>query len=262
MLETKSVINTYKELEQELLKNDSAFMRFTKEHSLRGAELAQMYQAMQRISIEAAISIERGREELNLKNREVALLEEKTRQELELSSLNANAQLKTQQAETLKSLIQGEAMQRSIGDNAAINKSNAYVGFLNVAGNAEERAAITEHSRNVIATINEINSRATTTFNPLLDKLRAELIGDVGENLNKEVFLHLPKVVLNKGESIKIMGMTSLEGAVKLVVGKKEFLDTKTIYYTGENAGEVKVSFSVQNGGKWISDSAILKVEE
>lgn len=263
MLETKVVLDTFKELEESLLASNSSFMKFTKEHTLRGAELASVYNAMQKISIEAAIAIVRGKEELELKNREVSLVEEKTRQEIALGAATANAQLKIHKAEALKSLIQGEAMQRSIGDNAAINKSNAYVGFLNVAGNAEERAAIEQHSKGVVATINEINSKPTTIFNPLLDALRKDL-NNVLEIENKEVFVLLPKVCITKGESIKVLGGSSFgNNACKFEIGDKVYSNVQTLYITGDNAGELTITFSVQNDkNAWVSDSVILKVKE
>lgn len=47
-------------------------------------------------------------------------------------------------------------MLRSLKDNTAINRANAYVNFLQVVGNANNESAIAAHSSNVIRTINRI----------------------------------------------------------------------------------------------------------
>ncbi|MDA3968050.1 hypothetical protein PF022_08815, partial [Helicobacter sp. WB40] len=95
----------------------------------------------------------------------------KTRQEIELAVLNAKAQARLSQSEAVKSLVQAHSMVESIPQNAAINRANAYVGFLNVVGNASNETAITEHSKNVIQVINQIVSKEIPNYKEILDKL-------------------------------------------------------------------------------------------
>ena len=210
------------------------------------------------LAINAALSLE----EIELKERELALGEEKTRQEIELAVLNAKAQARLSQSEAVKSLVQAHSMVESIPQNAAINRANAYVGFLNVVGNASNESAISQHARNVTSVINQIVSREIPNYKEILDKLKENIQGliHIGSG-SKEVFIHAPKQLLYIDEEIRLLGFSAYgNNEARFKVGEKT-INSKSLIYTPTEIGEVEIIFEAQNDdGRWVSDKIILQV--
>ncbi|TLD83964.1 hypothetical protein LS70_003920 [Helicobacter sp. MIT 11-5569] len=96
-------------------------------------------------------------------------------EDLELSWYAAKAQNKIQLAEALKSLIQSESILEGVLTNAQINRSNAYVGFLNVVGNATESAAISSHAEGCLESINAINVAKIDGYGNLIKEIREDI---------------------------------------------------------------------------------------
>ena len=134
------------ELVLEAMYQRSDFMKEAKKYNFSGQEYATLMTSMGQLALQTALAIEEAKlkergfvfetysqkKQLDFKERELGIMEEKTRLELEITSLNAKANIRQNQAENIKSLVQAESISRSVGDNAAINQANAYVGFLNV----------------------------------------------------------------------------------------------------------------------------------
>ncbi|KAA6234357.1 hypothetical protein FMM56_00970 [Campylobacter sp. LR264d] len=226
---------------------DSEFFKFIKNSSFSDESLATILGDFAKTAMQGALNLE----ELEMKDRELSLMEEKTRQELEIGLLNAKSANRNAQAETLKSLIQAESMVRSVSDNAAINKANSYVGFLNVVGNASESDAIASHSSNVVKTISGINTNKLEGYDEPLKKFKNEIfelinIGDGG----KEVFIFSPKLELLRGEFIKIMGFTIYENTTcRFIINDDEDkpIYTRTLLYKSDDLGEIKIRFECEN---------------
>lgn len=212
------------------------------------------------LAINASLSLE----EIELKERELSLGEEKTRQEIELAVLNAKAQARLSQSEAVKSLVQAHSMVESIPQNAAINRANAYVGFLNVVGNASNEGAISEHSKNVIEVINQIVSKEIPNYKEILDKLKESIQGliHIGSG-SKEVFIYAPKLLLYVDEEIRLLGFSAYGNNPCRFKYEDKILESKSLIYTPKVAGEVEITFESQNDEKeWISDKLILRVIE
>ena len=216
------------------------------------------------LAMQAALKLE----ELELQERQIALAEEKTRQELELAIINAKNVNQHTLAETLKSVIQADSMARSVKDNAAINKANAHIGFINVVGNAQERGAISNHSNKVVSTIDLID---TSDLNPKYKQLLDTIRDDIENALNKgdgckEVAVFIPRLEVLVNERIRVLGFSSYgNNATKFSINGQETQgdDKKTLLFTASKVGKYTITFSAQNdAGQWVSDSAIIEVRD
>ncbi|MFC3847887.1 hypothetical protein ACFOPX_04995 [Helicobacter baculiformis] len=98
-------------------------------------------------------------EELHLQESAQNVQEEQIRAKMGIDYLNAQYTLQATKAQTLSALIQCQSMLKSLKDNAAINRANAYVSFLQVVGSASNTSAIAQHAQNVIHTINQIGTQ-------------------------------------------------------------------------------------------------------
>lgn len=221
------------------------------------SELALALKELAQTASQTALSLE----ELELKDRQMALEEEKTRQELELASLNAKAQNKIHLSEALKSLVQSESMAKSLTHNAQINRANAYVGFLNVVGNAASAAAIAPHSSSVVSAINNISLDKLEQYSPLFDNLKGILQEALKGGGNKEVFIYAPKMTIEVGETLRLLGCHTFgDNPSKFIIDGKETIG-KNVNVCKEEAGVIAVEFKAQNTAReWISDRMEIKV--
>lgn len=121
---------------------NSEFSQHLQTYNFDSQTLSEVLVSMLAESMKTALSLK----EQDIKEREIALNEEKIRQEIEISSNASNINNKINLAESLKSLIQAEAMLKSVNDNALINRANASVAFLSTVGNAEQTSAIATHA--------------------------------------------------------------------------------------------------------------------
>lgn len=266
------------ELVLEALYKKSDFMKEVKNYNFSGQEYATLMTNMGQLALQTTLAIEEARlkergfefetyaqrKQLDFKERELGVMEEKTRLELEITSLNAKANIRQNQAENIKSLVQAESISRSVGDNAAINQANAYVGFLNVMGNAAELAVAEKHAQNVISVLNNINTNDITAYEPIFEKLRkeAEEIVNAGEGA-KEVWIYATKSVCEVGEKVKVMGFSVFgDNPVRFIVGGRE-VESKTILFSAESVGVFEIAFEAQNqSGEWVKDKTQIAVIE
>lgn len=264
------------ELVLEAMYQRSDFMKEAKKYNFSGQEYATLMTSMGQLALQTALAIEEAKlkergfvfetysqkKQLDFKERELGIMEEKTRLELEITSLNAKANIRQNQAENIKSLVQAESISRSVGDNAAINQANAYVGFLNVMSNAAELATAEKHAQNVIAVLNKINTEDITAYQPIFDKLRKEAEGIVnaGEGA-KEVWVYATKSVCEVGDKVKVMGFSVFgDNPTKFIVNNKQ-VEGKTILFSAESAGIYEIVFEAQNQSRqWESDKTQIAV--
>ncbi|MFP6202426.1 hypothetical protein ACLGCJ_08005 [Helicobacter pylori] len=83
-------------------------------------------------------------EQLALNEEAQGLQSEQVRAKMQIDFLGMQANLQNAKAETLNKLIQCQAMLKSLKDNAAINRANAFVSLLQVQANAANQ--ITFHN--------------------------------------------------------------------------------------------------------------------
>ena len=257
----KSFTENFKCVEEVVF--ESKILNYAKNTNLSKDALAQILTQSLNFCLQSALNLE----ELELKAKSEAMNLEKMRTELELAILNSKASIKQANAEAMKSVIQAKSMLRSVKDNAAINKTNAYVGFLNVVGNASEQAAIKPHTNNVIATINQIDtSSMPASLNAPLDRLL-----DSNEYLgSKEVMIHAPKLLLEIGEYIELKGFSSLgEAPCRFVLIKDktriiQLENSKSYLLAATHTGSFIYAFEVfdSSKNKWIKDEIEIEVVE
>lgn len=237
---------------------ESKTFEFLKSSGLDKDALAQISTEILKQALQGALSFE----EMSYKAKASALEIDKMRNEMELSIKNAKMQIKQIQAEAVKSLIQAAAIIRSVSDNAAINKANAYVSFLNTVGNASEQAAIKQHAVNVINTISLINDAKMTDFDHILPKLISEEDADFG---SKSVLIHTTKSIITLNEDLEIKGISTYgESECYFSVNDKITVrNSKNFIFNSSEEGQFKISFVVQkNKTQTVQDSLILKVEK
>lgn len=161
---------------------------------------------LNKLCLEIAVKLE----ELEYRDREISILELKTRQEMELGIITLRNQNVISQAEALKSLIQAESMARSVVDNAAINKASAFVGYLNVIANAQNASAANNSASIVKNCIDLINTDNIAGLEkPFADvKALLEKLGVQGSGA-RDVYIYTPRLELKLGERVKILGFSS-----------------------------------------------------
>ena len=167
---------------------------------------------LHKLATECALKLE----ELEYQDRQISLNEEKIRQEIEISTLKAKADIGLTQAEALKSIVQAECMVLAVGDNAAINRVNARVSMLNVVGNAANTSAISGSTTIYNDTLGDIDS--------IRDRNNAEWVGsyrqvlpalkdkakEILSNKNgvREVFIYTPRLEIQTKERVKLYGIS------------------------------------------------------
>ncbi len=256
-MNTTRYLQNFSKIQENIL--ESSFVKTLKDYNITPAEQTQFFVQILQVAMSGAMNLE----ELEFKDRQIALEEEKTRQELELSILQAKAQIKQLQSEALKALIQAQSMLRSVTDNAAISKSNAYVGFLNTAANATNASALNAHSTNVINTINLIDTKPFEQYEDILGNIKETLkdLTNAGEG-SAEVFIYTPKMEIELDEVIKIKGFSVYgNNETKFIVQGEERANTRTILFQPKDYGEAKITFAAKNNqGEWVSDTITLLV--
>lgn len=237
---------------------ESKSFEYLRNSGLDKDALAQISAEIIKQSLQGALAFE----EMSFKAKASALELDKMRNEMELSIKNAKMQIKQIQAEAVKSLIQAVSIIRSVSDNAAINKANAYVSFLNTVGNAAEQSAIKDHAVNVIKTISLINTDKMTEFDQILPKLISEEDGDFG---SKSVLIHSAKSIITLNEDLEIRGISTYGESECYFSVNDEIVarNVKNFIFSSSQEGVFKVSFVVQKDkNNTIQDTINLKVEK
>lgn len=236
---------------------ESKTFEFASKAGIEGGVLAQICTEIFKQALQGAVQME----DLKIKSKESVLNLDKTRIDMELSILNAKAQIKVAYAEVLKSLIQAKSMVRSVSDNALINKANAYVGYLNVVANA---TASGQDKNNVIDTISAIDVSKIEDFNDLIKNM-IDLGDDFGCVGSKNVILHAPKTLLALGEIVEFKAISTFgENDTRWTIND-ELVASKTKNYIFEaaNLGEYKIAFAVKNNkDEYVKDEVMIKVIE
>lgn len=249
----------------------SGFLSNTNRVNFSNAELAQIQVSLAQVATQTALQLQ----ELDLKKQQVGVEVEKTRQELELhiaQSRLANIKLAS---DAITSCVQAESIKRSVVDNAAINKANAYVNHFNVSMNAvannatnlNEGSALKNISDLVIKVIEKIND---TPLASEFDEVIKEILGRAGDlkNLglgNKQVAILAPKTTLAPNEPITLLGISTFgDNACEFVVGSGEsqIIEPSKFYiFKSEQLGSHKVIFRAKNNkDQWVKSQLTLKV--
>lgn len=202
--------------------------------------------------------------EADLKEKEAMLTREKLKKEMEGLILQNKTQTKQLEFEILKSIVQAESMVRSVGDNACINRSNAYVGFLNVVGNASESSAIATHSNNVVNEIKKIDDTAlTNNYKDIFTRAREDFLKELSKlGKMRECFIIYPRSEIKIREPIELIGFSIYPQNESVFEFKGQTLENSQLLdFSSEEEGEFEIIFKVKNDlEEWIQDKIIIKV--
>lgn len=249
---------------------------YIKETGLEREVVANLVGEVFKLSIQGAANLQ----ELEMKQKADELNYLKMQSEIELAILNTKAQIKVARAEALKALIQAKSMIRSVSDNAAINRANAYVGLSNCVANATNSIALTsgnswslsDGTRSSLAmlaaeNIEKINVSVMTDFDDTLKDLI-----DADDNFGcKDVIIHAAMQNIALGDNLHIIGISSY-GENKTSFSLSEdgvnfaevAINTRNYIFNGEKLGTFYVKFTALNDDetpKEISDTLQIKVE-
>lgn len=238
---------------------------------------------LNKIALEGAMKLE----ELAFKDRELSLMEEKSRQEIEIATLKAKSERETLQAQALSSVAQAETMLLAVRDNALINKLNAYNTMINILCNAADSKQATasdkgqnSHIDNILEIIAKIGADGIS--NEYLGEggiipNTLEAIGKISEikNTAREVFIYTPRLEITKNERVKLYGFSIFgnkqarfryapaELGIEIDNEKGEILESKLLLFCSEEVGFYDIIFEAQNEAKqWIGDKIRIEVRE
>ncbi|STP11049.1 Uncharacterised protein [Helicobacter cinaedi] len=192
-------------------------------------------------------------EKLYLQEQAQVLQEENLRAKMQLDFLNAQATLQSTKAQVLNTLVQCQSMLKSLKDNAAINRANAMVSFLQVVGNATNSGGISAHSNNVIQTINLIGlDDEAKKLKDFLDKVSDELndLQDL-QKLQKCTHIYAPSLETLPNIPIRIYAFSTLENATNyFLLENGETHSGDTMLFKSQELGKHKIEFISQNAQK------------
>ncbi|TLD94918.1 hypothetical protein LS71_008845 [Helicobacter jaachi] len=245
----------------------SGFLRQVREYNFSASDLAQIQVQLAQVATQTALSLQ----ELDYKKQQIALEQEKTRQELEMSISRQRMENTKLNSEAIAAAIQAESIKRSVVDNASINKSNALVQYFNVAMNAIANnsanlnaGSTLEHiSTKVLGEIEKINTTPLNTdfdeaLQDLLDKT-LKLKGDIFGN--KQVAIIAPKTSLSVGEAVTLLGVSIFGDNECEFINGAEVVKSKFLVFRSEKDGDFPIIFQAKNAkGEWIADNITLKV--
>lgn len=193
------------------------------------------------------------------------LAEEQARAKLELEFLAAQYQLQNQKAQTLNALIQCQSMLQSLKDNAAINRANAYVSWLQVIGNADKQSVINSHFENVA---NELKKIGVYEDNPTLKECLKNLSKELdklnqSEGNEEQCQIYASQLETTKGAPIKVWGFSTLRNASEcFLINNEKVAEGNCFLFEKQEAGSYLVTFKAVSGNEERSKSLTLKVSE
>nr|WP_317405030.1 hypothetical protein [uncultured Helicobacter sp.] len=245
----------------------SGFLQNVKGWNFSSAELAQIQVQLCQVATQTALNLQ----ELDYKKQQIAMEQEKMRQELEMAISREKIQNIKLACEAIASAVQAESIKRSVVDNATINKTNAYVSYFNVAMNAVANNAASLNSGSmlknisdlVVTMIDKINDEPlSSNFDELLNSLvdKALNIKDLGLG-NKQVSILAPKTILAPNEPITLLGISVFTDNRSEFVYREQIIDSKFFVFQSDELGSHEIIFRVRdNSNEWIEDKIFIKV--
>ncbi|AFI05223.1 hypothetical protein [Helicobacter cetorum] len=213
-------------------------------------------------------------EQIALQESQNKFAKEQAKARMELEFLSMQMQLQSQKAQTLNALIQCQSMLKSLKDNAAINRANAYVSLLQVAGSVGAN-----NFANVVETINQIGIEYTHSsvnnngiqyngtaeeneLNTILNKLSNELdkLNALGDKESIQLFSNELEVLVN--EPTEIWGFSTLNNATEgFYNANNELLASGNSFLFSSNiAGQHTITFKASIGQANVSKSITISV--
>lgn len=245
----------------------SGFLQNVKSWNFSAAELAQIQVQLCQVATQTALNLQ----ELDYKKQQVAMEQEKMRQELEMAISREKIQNFKLACEAITATIQAESIKRSVVDNAAINKTNAYVSYFNVAMNAIANNAASLNSGSMLKNISDLVVRMidkindeplSSNFDDLLHSLTDEALNikDFGLG-NKQVSILAPKTILAPNEPITLLGISIFTDNRSEFVYRDHIIDSKFFVFQSDEIGSHEIIFRVlDNNDNWIEDKIFIQI--
>ena len=185
-------------------------------------------------------------EKIYLQELRQVLEEENVRAKLQLDFLNTQYTQQATKAQVLNTLIQCQSMLKSLKDNAAINRANAMVSFLQVMGNATNSSGISAHANNVVSTINQIAIESKNTkLEQFLDKVSDELkeLQDL-QSLQKCTHIYAPSLETLPNIPLRIYAFSTLKNATNyFLLENGETVQGDTMLFKSDVIGKHIIEF-------------------
>lgn len=253
-------MNTREFIDKVLFLRDSIFKRahFT------DSEIAQL-----------EVGVAQNMQEQDFKKQELNLMIKKTMIELELTIARERINNLKAGAEAISAIIQAESIKRSVVDNAAINKANAYIGYFNVAMNAIANNSASLNTGSTLGNISELVVDIISKINiESLPNYYDTMLGEYGELAkieslglgSKQVGIYTPKNTITINERITIRGISVYgENASYFTINDEVQTtnDNKALFFQRDTSGLYKVSFYAKNNqDEYVSESVYIEVRD
>lgn len=247
------------------------FLKNVKEHNFAASDLAQIQIQLAQVASQTAL----GLQELDLKKQQVGVEVERTRQELEMAIVQSRLANLKATADAITSCVQAESIKRSVVDNAAINKANAFIQHYNVSMNAiannstnlNEGGTLKKISDLVISIIEKINDEPLKVgFDEVIDEMlnKALELKNLGTG-KSQVSIIAPKTTLAPDEPLTLFGVSAFgDNACEFVLGagESQVIEPSKFYiFRSKELGKHKVIFRAKNDkDKWVKSQITLSV--
>lgn len=234
---------------------DEAFNHLSKKHNSRLSD-----DKILNYAFEVAFKLV----EVDFKEKENVYNYEKAQAEIKNIILNSKTQNEALQIEKLKGLVQAHAMLLSVGDNAAINKANAIVSFLNVIGNASNGAALANYTNKVMLLIDQISNKdLSNEYGALLEKIK--LLANEGFEDGRgveEIGIRVPRTRIKINEAVELEGWSLYPNKRHFFTINNKIYEGTRLFFISESPGEYDVYFQGENHrGEEIKTSIKMRVE-
>ncbi|MFB1325935.1 hypothetical protein [Helicobacter pylori] len=228
------------------------------------------------MSMQAALQSE----QLALNEESQGLQSEQVRAKMQMDFLGMQANLQNAKAETLNKLIQCQAMLKSLKDNAAINRANAFVSLLQVQANATN--TITFHNfETAFKIISQIGSeydelsltgnrgsvkvqekKQTDELKTILDELSKELekLNDQSEVNSMQVFSD--KLEVLKDAPVRLWGFSTLSNATEGFYNEQDekIASGSVCLFRSDKVGKHTITFKASNTKTSLSKNITISV--
>lgn len=204
-------------------------------------------------------------EQLALSEEAQGLQSEQVRAKMQMDFLGMQANLQNAKAEILNKLIQCQAMLKSLKDNAAINRANAFVSLLQVQANAANEITFynfetafkiisqigseySDFSLDVKVNNMKAKKEQTDELKIILNNLSKEL-----EKLNEQsevnsIQVFSDKLEVLKDAPIRLWGFSTLSNAKEsFLLNNNEIASGSVCLFRSDKVGKHTITFKAQN---------------
>ncbi len=223
-------------------------------------------------------------EQLALSEESQYLQSEQVRAKMQIDFLGMQANLQNAKAETLNKLIQCQAMLKSLKDNAAINRANAFVSLLQVQANAANTISFHnfETAFKIISQIgseydeNLSNNKGKESVDVKKEKEQTSELKTILNNLSKElaklneqsevnsIQVFSDKLEVLKDAPVRLWGFSTLSNAKEGFYNEanEQIVSGSVCLFRSDKVGKHTITFKANNTNTSLSKNITISVIE